>query len=78
MYRGLVHGRSCQQYACQRPLVVRRRDKMSRMEENYSPEEARSQLVTKRKLLKMLSLSPGHSHSRGAEVVLTVWEEAVR
>ncbi|XP_048347611.1 zinc finger protein OZF-like isoform X1 [Sphaerodactylus townsendi] len=68
MYRGLVHGRSCQQYACQRPLVVRRRDKMSRMEENYSPEEARSQLVTKRKLLKMLSLSPGHSHSRGAEV----------
>ncbi|KAL8212859.1 UNVERIFIED_CONTAM: hypothetical protein K2H54_059221 [Gekko kuhli] len=46
---------------------VRRSRKMSHMEENFSPEEARSQLVTKRKLLKMLSLSPGHSQSRGTE-----------
>nr|XP_008103743.1 PREDICTED: zinc finger protein OZF-like [Anolis carolinensis] len=40
---------------------------MSHMEENFSREEARSQLVTKRKLLKMLSLSPGHSQARGTE-----------
>ncbi|XP_044307650.1 zinc finger protein 271-like [Varanus komodoensis] len=48
--------------------IVRGSKKMSHMEENFSPEEARSQLVTKRKLLKMLSLSPGHSQARGTEV----------
>ncbi|XP_034960896.2 zinc finger protein 883 [Zootoca vivipara] len=47
---------------------VRGSDAMSHMEENFSPEEARSQLVTKRKLLKMLSLSPGRSQACGTEV----------
>nr|XP_028575566.1 zinc finger protein OZF-like isoform X1 [Podarcis muralis] len=48
--------------------TVRGSDAMSHMEENFSPEEARSQLVTKRKLLKMLSLSPGRSQACGTEV----------